>query len=86
MTNLLNNAIKYSPAAKKIVVSSHLKSQERTRHIRLMMVSASPDIAILLQQAGADDNIEKPFDIRSLLDLIRSYIKSGNQALLVKSS
>jgi DNA-binding response OmpR family regulator len=38
------------------------------------MVSAAPDIATLSQDAGADDYIEKPFEIRQLLELINKYV------------
>jgi DNA-binding response OmpR family regulator len=47
-----------------------LKSGAETKHIPIIMVSASPDIAILSQKAGADGHIEKPFELNHLLMMV----------------
>lgn len=52
----------------------YLKSREDTRHVPVIMISASPDIAKLSMEAGADAYIEKPFEIDYLRNLIRFYI------------
>jgi CheY-like chemotaxis protein len=54
----------------------HLKSQELTKHIPVVMVSASPDIATLAKKAGADFFVEKPFDMKELLRIVDHYINS----------
>jgi FixJ family two-component response regulator len=38
------------------------------------MVSANPGIGILSKKAGADDFIEKPFDIKHLLEMVKGYL------------
>lgn len=55
-------------------ICRHLKGQFNTRDIPLIMISASPDIETLSQQAGADAYIEKPFNIDRLLSLVRSML------------
>ena len=51
-----------------IDICHHLKNQEITAHIPVIMVSANPGIGVLAREAGADDFIEKPFDIKHLLE------------------
>ena len=57
-------------------VCRYLKSNERTSDIPIVMVSASPDIGILAVKAGADDFIEKPFDLANLLKVIERNINT----------
>ena len=55
-------------------VCRHLKSQEQTKDIPVVMISAAPDIGALSQQAGADSYIEKPFEIKDLLKVVNFYV------------
>ena len=48
-------------------IVKYLKSQEETRHIPILMFSAHPSAEETSRQAGADDFLEKPFDIDVLL-------------------
>jgi len=57
-------------------VCRHLKTNEQTQHIPVIMVSASPDIGVLAVKAGADDFVEKPFDLAYLLEVIERNIKN----------
>lgn len=54
-----------------------LKADPRTATIPVIMFSASPDLASLAQEAGADAWLEKPFTTVALKDLIRYHIKSA---------
>src|ERR1700733_9896254 len=56
-------------------VCRYLKSNPRTSHLPVIIVSASPDIATLSKQAGADAFIEKPFEISVFLEMIAKYSK-----------
>lgn len=56
-------------------VCRHLKSQKRTRHIPVIMVSANPGIARLALGAGADDYLEKPFNIKTLVEKVQALIQ-----------
>jgi DNA-binding response OmpR family regulator len=57
-----------------LAVCEFLKMFSQTKNIPVIMISASPDIGILSQKAGADDYIEKPFDIYHLLKVIERHI------------
>ena len=58
-----------------IDICHHLKSRGTTAHIPVIMVSATPGIGTLSKKAGADDFIEKPFDIKHLLEMVKTYLE-----------
>jgi len=51
-----------------------LKNQKTTKNIPVIIVSASPGIEQLAKEAGADDFIEKPFQINELLTVVEKWI------------
>ncbi|WP_089915876.1 response regulator [Chitinophaga rupis] len=51
----------------------HLKSQESTRHIPVIMISATPGLSRAARQAGADAFMEKPFQRDELLAIVEKY-------------
>lgn len=51
-------------------IVKHLKSQEETKHIPVIMFSAHPSAEETARQAGAEDFLAKPFDIDVLLTKI----------------
>jgi DNA-binding response OmpR family regulator len=55
-------------------VCQFLKSQSGTKDIPVIIVSATPDIGLLAQEAGADDFIEKPFQMKDLLSMVAKWI------------
>jgi DNA-binding response OmpR family regulator len=55
-------------------IVKHLKSQEKTKHIPVIMFSAHPRAAATALAAGADDFVEKPFDIDMLLHKIIHFV------------
>lgn len=54
-------------------VCKHLKSQQRTKHIPVIMVSANQNTEKIAREAGANDFIAKPFDMVELLEKIAQY-------------
>jgi DNA-binding response OmpR family regulator len=58
-------------------VCRYLKSEERTKEVPVVMISASPDIGVLAKKAGADDFIEKPFHLHHLLETIRKNLREA---------
>jgi CheY-like chemotaxis protein len=54
-------------------ICRHLKNQESTKHIPVIVISASPNIHSLAKSAGADNVIAKPFLIRELRQIIAKY-------------
>src|SRR5687767_3964083 len=66
-------------------VCRYLKGNEQTSEIPVVMVSASPDIGVLAVKAGADDFIEKPFELAYLLRVIeRNINRAKNERPLRK--
>ena len=57
-----------------MVVCRFLKSQDMTRNIPVIIVSASPNLDSESKAAGADDFVEKPFQPKVLLSLLKKYI------------
>lgn len=55
-------------------IVKHIKSQERTKHIPVIMFSAHPSAEKTALAAGADDFVEKPFDIETLLEKVQRLI------------
>lgn len=68
-------------------VCHFLKNNKETSQIPVVMVSASPDIGVLAVKAGADDFVEKPFELAYLLKVIeRNISRAKNERLLRKTS
>lgn len=55
-------------------ICRHLKNQEHTKKIPIIIISANKDTEEIAKKAGADDFILKPFDMNDLLIKIRSFI------------
>lgn len=55
-------------------VCRFLKTQTSTQQIPIIMVSASMNIGELAITAGANDFVEKPFKIKSLLEVVGKYV------------
>jgi DNA-binding response OmpR family regulator len=55
-------------------IARKLKSQEHTRLIPIIMVSAHPGAERESQAAGADDYLAKPFDMDELFAKIEKYV------------
>ena len=56
-------------------ICTHLKSQEATKHIAIIIVSANKDTEHIARACGADDFLLKPFDMRVLLGKIDAALK-----------
>ena len=56
-------------------IVKHLKSQEETRSIPMIMFSAHPSAEVTVLAAGADDFVAKPFEIAEILEKIAEHIK-----------
>jgi CheY-like chemotaxis protein len=56
------------------VISKRLKSQETTRHIPVVLMSAHVRTRATLAECKADDFLAKPFDVDALLATIHKYV------------
>ena len=55
------------------VICTYVKSQERTKHIPVILMSASKEIGKSAREAGADEFLAKPFELDKLVALIEKY-------------
>jgi len=62
------------PGSNGLDICIFLKSQQHTRHIPVILISAAPDIASLSREVQADAYVKKPFDIARLLTLVSYYM------------
>ncbi len=58
-------------------VCRYLKEYNLTKNIPVLMTSASPYVAAFATEAGADGFIEKPFKIKTVIELIEKYLKNS---------
>ncbi len=54
-------------------LTQQLKADIETKHIPVIVVSASRDTEKVAQTAGATDYMKKPFDIDQLEEIVRKY-------------
>lgn len=59
-------------------ICRYLKSQENTKGIPIIMISATRDLAESAKKAGAEDFITKPFQMDQLLAKVAQYAKGGD--------
>lgn len=57
-------------------VCKALKQSDHTRNIPVVMISASTDLDKSAKEAGADDFLEKPFDMDELLIKIAAQLEA----------
>lgn len=50
-----------------------LKSDDATRNIPVVLISAMPNLKEIAAKCGADAYLEKPFNIDTLTDLIKNF-------------
>lgn len=57
-------------------ICKYLKNNPLTKHIPIIMISASKDIKQSAKESGADDFIAKPFEIDDLLTVVAKHVNS----------
>jgi DNA-binding response OmpR family regulator len=55
-------------------ICQKLKSQQATRHIPVIMISAHPNAKQSVKDVGADDFLAKPFEVDELLAMVAKYL------------
>ena len=55
-------------------ICKHLKSQERTKQIPIIICSANKDTKQIAHEAGADDFLLKPFEMDNLLAKVKKFV------------
>ena len=56
------------------VICKNLKAEDETRHIPIIMVSAHPSAGRSIREAGADEFLEKPFEMEALLNKVAKHL------------
>ena len=56
-------------------IAKYLKKKEPTKNIPIIMISASRNLEKSAKEAGANDFLEKPFDMQDLLDKVEYHAK-----------
>jgi CheY-like chemotaxis protein len=55
-------------------ICKHLKGSAKTKHIPIVMISATKGLEQIAKDAGADDFISKPFQMDHLLEVVAARI------------
>ena len=64
------------PYLNGVEVGKQLKSNEQTKNIPVIMVSANPFLDQLCREAGAVDFVQKPFTLQSLIQKVRERLSA----------
>lgn len=57
-------------------ICQRLKSQDHTRHIPIILLSAEMDLRTISTTCGANDYVRKPFDVEDLSDRVRNLVNA----------
>jgi DNA-binding response OmpR family regulator len=68
---------KQLPNMDGLEICRHLKEQESTKHIPVLILSASPHIGEQVKDSCADDFLEKPFSIRALREKVETLLRNA---------
>ncbi len=55
-------------------ICKSLKRNEATRHVPVIMLSAHSDASKVADAGGADDFLEKPFDVDRLIEIVAQHL------------
>jgi len=56
-------------------LSKELKTNEATKHIPVIIISAVNNIKEIAEQGLADSYLKKPFDVKELTDIVKKFAK-----------
>ncbi|HTI13103.1 MAG TPA: response regulator [Dictyobacter sp.] len=59
-------------------ICTSLKQNERTKHIPVLMLSAHSDARKVAHTSGADDFLEKPFDVDELISIVARHLSTSS--------
>jgi DNA-binding response OmpR family regulator len=64
------------PYANGVEVGKRLKSNASTKDIPVIMVSANPFVDELCKEAGANDYVQKPFTLKTLMEKVNESLST----------
>jgi DNA-binding response OmpR family regulator len=62
------------PMIDGIAISKFLRLNEQTKNIPIIMISAYHKLKSKAREAGVNDFLEKPFELKDLLNIVGKYI------------
>ncbi len=65
-------------------ICKQLKSDAKTAHVPVVMLSAHSDASKVADTSGADDFLEKPFDVDVLIDIVEKHLASTSSHLSIE--
>jgi DNA-binding response OmpR family regulator len=65
------------PYTNGVEVSKRLKSNASTKNIPVIMVSANPFVDELCKEAGANDYVQKPFTLKTLMEKVNESLHAS---------
>jgi CheY-like chemotaxis protein len=66
-------------------ICSELKGQPTTKDIPIIVISGYPEARRYMEDFGADEFVQKPFEVKYVLDLIAKKIASSSMARSITS-
>jgi DNA-binding response OmpR family regulator len=70
------------PTIDGLAISKYLRLNEQTKHIPIIMISAYHKLKKKARESGVNDFIEKPFELRDLLNTINKYVSLSDRMLV----
>jgi DNA-binding response OmpR family regulator len=70
------------PTIDGLAICKYLRLKEQTKNIPIIMISAYHKLRKKAREAGVDDFIEKPFELKDLLNTINKYVDLGDRMLV----
>src|SRR5579875_3591544 len=56
-------------------ICQQIKTSDALKHIPVVIISAHRDIRLYAEEAGANEYLEKPFDMKVLLSVVEKYMQ-----------
>lgn len=72
---------KQLPGMSGVEICRILKAQEETKHIPVLMISATSGVQEAARIAGADDFLEKPFNMHVILKKVSTLLGSDAEVI-----
>jgi DNA-binding response OmpR family regulator len=76
---------KNMPTIDGLAICKYLKLNEETKNIPIIMISAYHKLKKKAKEAGVDEFIEKPFELKDLLSTVSKYVDLSAQKELLPS-
>jgi len=69
------------PGLNGVDVCKNLKSRDETKHIPVIMISAGSGLDQAARHAGADDCLEKPFNMHVILKRVATLLNTDSEVI-----